>query len=84
VTVTASTANGIGGITYAIDDVVPISAGDGCAYPHGTDHAEVTCSIATLDSRDPYATVKLTLGDGNDAVTYDNATTTSRWAWPGW
>lgn len=72
VTVTAS-KNGAD-ITYLIDDVVTISAGDGCSYPSGTDQTEVTCTITTVDSQDPYASLELFLGDGNDVLTHDNQT----------
>ncbi|MCX4650150.1 MULTISPECIES: calcium-binding protein [unclassified Streptomyces] len=72
VTVTAS-KNGTD-ITYVIDDAVTIGAGDGCTYPSGTDRTKVSCTVATVDSQDPYATLELSLGDGDDALTYDNRT----------
>lgn len=75
VTVTASkTGTDITDITYVIDDVVTISAGSGCSYPSRTDHTKVSCTVATLESQDPYATLEMSLGDGDDAVTYHNKT----------
>ncbi|MEV1020488.1 calcium-binding protein [Streptomyces sp. NPDC050264] len=72
--VTASKAPGSADITYVLDDVAPIDAGDGCTYPDSEDRTKVTCTVTTLESQDPYATLELHLGDGNDVVTYDNAT----------
>src|SRR5690349_13977488 len=37
-TVTAARTADRTGITYVIDDIVPISAGHDCAYPDGADH----------------------------------------------
>jgi serralysin len=74
VTVTASMTDAPGEIAYAIDDTVPISAGDGCTYPSSTDHTKVLCTVATLESQDPYAALEMSLGDGNDVVGYDNTT----------
>ncbi|MFE2939565.1 calcium-binding protein [Streptomyces sp. NPDC059255] len=61
-------------ITYVIDDVVAISAGSGCSYPSATDRTKVSCTVARLESQDPYATLEMSLGDGDDVVTYDNKT----------
>jgi Ca2+-binding RTX toxin-like protein len=74
VKVTASRVTGSDRITYVIDDVVTIKAGTGCAYPTASDHTEVSCTVTTVDSQDPYATVRLTLGDKNDVVHYRNTT----------
>ncbi|MGW5861506.1 calcium-binding protein [Streptomyces sp. NPDC055239] len=74
VTVTASISEGSEEITYVIDDAVPVSAGDGCSYPDGADRTKVSCKVATLETQDPYATLKLALGDRDDTVAYDNAT----------
>lgn len=74
VTVTASPVTGANKIAYVIDDDVPITAGDGCTYPSATDHTKVTCTVVLQESEDPYATLKLALGDGNDALTYVNTT----------
>ncbi|MEV0116938.1 calcium-binding protein [Streptomyces sp. NPDC050844] len=74
VTVTASKSGGSEEITYVIDDEVPVSAGDGCSHPDGSDGTKVSCTVATLESQDPYATLKLALGDGDDTVAYDNTT----------
>ncbi|GAA2293311.1 calcium-binding protein [Streptomyces kunmingensis] len=74
VAVVASKAEGSADITYVIDDVVPVDAGDGCTYPDTADRTKVTCTVTTLETQDPYATLKLGLGDGDDVVRYDNAT----------
>lgn len=66
VTVTASKSGGSEEITYVIDDEVPVSAGDGCSHPDDADDTKVSCTVATLESQDPYATLKLALGDGDD------------------
>lgn len=73
VVVTASTTN-LSTITYVIDDVVTVKPGTGCAYPTASDHTKVSCTVATLDSQDPYPTVQLTLGDNNDTLAYHNKT----------
>ncbi|MFF7970609.1 calcium-binding protein [Streptomyces sp. NPDC007905] len=73
-TVTASPTGGGAGIAYLIDDVVPISAGHGCAHPDSADATKVSCTVTTEDSQDPYAALTMDLGDGNDTVAYDNAT----------
>jgi len=72
--VTATHTTGTDKITYVIDDVVTIKPGTGCAYPTAADHTKVSCTVTMLDSQDPYPTVQLTLGDGNDTVTYHNKT----------
>jgi serralysin len=71
--VTASTTN-LSTITYVIDDVVTIKPGAGCAYPTASDHTKVTCTVTTFDSQDPYPTVQVKLGDGNDTLSYHNKT----------
>jgi len=72
--VTGSHVTGSDRITYVIDDVVTIEPGAGCAYPASSDHTKVSCTVTMLDSQDPYPTVQLTLGDGNDTLTYHNRT----------
>ncbi|MDJ1134153.1 calcium-binding protein [Streptomyces iconiensis] len=74
VTVTASMPKGPDEVTYVIDDAVPIRTGEGCSYPDSADRTKVSCTVATLESQDPYATLKLALGDGDDDVAYDNST----------
>jgi Ca2+-binding RTX toxin-like protein len=74
VRVTASITGGSEQITYVIDDSVPIDAGTDCAHPSSTDLTRVACTVGTLESQDPYATLTLALGDGNDVVDYHNAT----------
>lgn len=63
-------------ITYLIDDTVPIGigAGTGCRHPSGADRTRVTCTVTTVDSQDPYATLEMDLADGNDTVAFHNAT----------
>ncbi|MGW2742643.1 calcium-binding protein [Streptomyces sp. NPDC001450] len=73
-TVTASLTGGGAGITYVIDDVVPVTAGHGCAYPDSADHTKVSCTVTTEESQDPYAALTMDLSDGDDTVAYDNAT----------
>ncbi|MEU3824062.1 calcium-binding protein [Streptomyces sp. SID161] len=73
-TVTASLTAGRTGITYVIDDVVPITAGHGCAHPDGADHTKVACTVTGVDSQDPYAALVMNLGDRDDTVAYRNAT----------
>ncbi|WP_328471253.1 calcium-binding protein [Streptomyces sp. NBC_00448] len=73
VTITSSTTT-LSDITYVIDDAVPITAGDGCTYPSGTDHTKVSCTVTTYDTEDPYPTLKVDLGDGADTAAYDNTT----------
>ncbi|MHB9757150.1 calcium-binding protein [Streptomyces sp. BYX5S] len=72
-TVTA-TAAGPDRITYVIDDVVPIDVTTGCAHPDAADPTRVSCTVTTVESQDPYAGLKLGLGDGDDRVTYANDT----------
>lgn len=74
VTVTASISEGSEEITYVIDDAVAIKAGEGCSYPDSADRTNVSCTVATLETQDPYATLKLNLGDGDDTFAYDNTT----------
>lgn len=74
VTVKASISDGSEEITYVIDDAVPVNAGDGCSYPDSADRTKVACEVATLETQDPYATLQLALGDGDDTIAYDNAT----------
>ena len=73
-TVTASLTADRTGITYVIDDVVPISAGHDCAHPDGADHTKVSCTVTSVDSQDPYAALVMDLGDRDDTVAYKNAT----------
>ncbi|MDX3453953.1 calcium-binding protein [Streptomyces sp. ME02-8801-2C] len=72
-TVTESYANDTD-ITFAVDDVVPISVGRGCAYPNPADHTNVRCTVVTVDSQSPYAVLRMDLGDGNDVVDFTNRT----------
>lgn len=74
VTVAASISEGSEEITYVIDDVVAINAVGGCSYPDSADRTKVSCTVATLETQDPYATLELGLGDGDDTLAYDNAT----------
>lgn len=74
VVVTATHVTGTEKITYVIDDVVTVKAGTGCSYPSASDHTKVSCTVTTLDSQDPYPTLQLTLGNGNDTLAYLNKT----------
>ncbi|KPI05842.1 Hemolysin-type calcium-binding region protein [Actinobacteria bacterium OK074] len=68
VTVTVS-PGGDTDLSYVIDDVVPIAAGDGCTHPDSADATKVACTVPELDSQDPYAVFEADLGDGNDGIT---------------
>ncbi|MFJ5221696.1 calcium-binding protein [Streptomyces sp. NPDC088400] len=74
VAVTASWTSGVEKITYVIDDSVAISAGTGCTYPDSADRTKVSCTVDALETQDPYSTLKVALGDGDDHATYDNNT----------
>ncbi|MCC5477099.1 calcium-binding protein [Streptomyces barringtoniae] len=73
-TVTASLTADRTGITYVIDDVVPIMAGHDCAHPDRKDRTKVFCTVTLVDSQDPYAALITNLGDRDDTFAYDNAT----------
>ncbi|MFH9658307.1 calcium-binding protein [Streptomyces sp. NPDC017248] len=62
------------GITYVIDDVVPVQAGHGCVHPVAADPTKVSCTVTFVDSQDPYAALVVDLGDRDDTITYKNAT----------
>ncbi|TXS50199.1 calcium-binding protein [Streptomyces sp. uw30] len=75
--VTATKGEGLERITYVLDDVVPIEiapTATECGYPDSADRTKVSCTGTTLETQDPYALLFLNLEDGNDTVTYDNAT----------
>lgn len=74
VTIAESYTSGHEAITYVIDDIVPINAGHGCSHPVATDRTKVSCTVAALESQDPYAALEMSLGDGNDTVTSHNTT----------
>jgi len=59
-------------VTFAIDDVVPISVGRGCVYPSAADHTKVLCTVITEESQSPYQMMRMNLGDGNDVVDFTN------------
>ncbi|MFE9649730.1 calcium-binding protein [Streptomyces sp. NPDC006365] len=61
-------------ITYVIEDIVPISAGNGCVHPDPADRAKVSCTVAALDSQSPYTTMRMDLGDIADSVAITNST----------
>jgi serralysin len=73
-TVTAAFTADRAGITYVIDDVVPIKAGHDCAHPDRADRTKVSCTVTLVDSQDPYAALITNLGDRNDTVAYKNGT----------
>jgi Ca2+-binding RTX toxin-like protein len=73
-TVTAALTGDRTGLTYVIDDVVPIRAGRGCAHPSGADHTKVSCTVTAEESQDPYAALTMDLGDRGDSVSYANRT----------
>jgi Ca2+-binding RTX toxin-like protein len=53
-----------------IDDVVPITAGEGCFHPDEADLTRVTCTIPDTSFRaaGPYRYVRLNLGDMDDTA----------------
>jgi Ca2+-binding RTX toxin-like protein len=59
-------------LNYVIDDVVPITIGAGCSYPDDSDHTKVTCSALAAETQDPYDSIQMDVGDGNDTVTFTN------------
>ncbi|MEU7048228.1 calcium-binding protein [Streptomyces eurythermus] len=73
-TVTASLTADRTGITYLVDDVVPVAAGHGCDHPVAADRTKVSCTVTLVDSQDPYAALVMDLGDRGDTVAYKNAT----------
>ncbi|MET7569479.1 calcium-binding protein [Streptomyces sp. NPDC005492] len=70
--------------TYLIDDVVPITieSGTPCTHPDSADLTKVSCTKAGLGEDFGYNKLKVDLGDGDDTLTYDNATgQTLYYAW---
>lgn len=61
-------------VTFAIDDVVPISIGRGCVYPDSADRTKVLCTVVTVDSQSPYNILTMDLGNGNDVLDFTNKT----------
>ncbi|MEU3709358.1 hypothetical protein [Streptomyces catenulae] len=55
-------------LAYVIDDRVPVTAGHGCAHPDAADPTKVRCTVATVESQDPYAALTMDLGDRDDRV----------------
>ncbi|MFD9004558.1 calcium-binding protein [Streptomyces sp. NPDC059582] len=74
VAITESYTSDRTGIVYVIDDVLPVSAGSGCVHPVDTDRTKVSCTVALVDSQDPYAALQMDLGNGNDTVISKNTT----------
>ncbi|MCF3130480.1 calcium-binding protein [Streptomyces olivochromogenes] len=77
VSVTATSTDGSAHITYVIDDVVPIDIApteQNCSYPDNADRTKVSCTQTTMASQVSYGTLSMTLGDGDDTITYNNAT----------
>ncbi|MFD8811031.1 calcium-binding protein [Streptomyces sp. NPDC059627] len=62
------------GMTYVIDDVVPIDAGQGCVHPDSADRTKVSCTVTFIDTQDPYAALIVDLGDRDDTLAYKNNT----------
>jgi Ca2+-binding RTX toxin-like protein len=59
-------------LTYVIDDVVPISAGDGCNHPDSADDTKVSCTVVTVDSQSPYNSLIMDLADSDDSLAFHN------------
>lgn len=60
--------------TYVIDDVVPIDAGNGCGHPDSADHTKISCTVEAPESQSPLSSMEMDLADGDDTVSFDNAT----------
>jgi len=61
-------------ITYVIEDIVPITAGNGCSHPDSADSGKVSCTVAAVDSQSPYATLRMDLSGSDDSVAITNNT----------
>ncbi|MET9561651.1 calcium-binding protein [Streptomyces tauricus] len=74
VAVTQSYSDDRAQFIYVIDDVVPIAAGNGCAYPDSADRTKISCTVENIESQSPYAALEADLGDGNDSGSVENRT----------
>ncbi|WP_405820418.1 calcium-binding protein [Streptomyces sp. NBC_01390] len=76
VKVTASNDGGMSVVFfYYIDDVVPIeSPGDFCRHLDPTDRTQISCELYLGDDIQEHVALNMKLGDGNDAVAYDDQT----------
>ncbi|MER5941213.1 hypothetical protein ABT121_28260 [Streptomyces sp. NPDC001928] len=54
--------------TYAIDDVVEITAGTDCTHPAADDLTYVYCTVPVSDPDHPRDQANMKLGDGNDSA----------------
>lgn len=73
VTVTATSVDG-STFTYVIDDVVPIDIdpnNERCTHPDNADRTKASCTNTPMY---PGSGLRIKLGDGNDTLTYNNAT----------
>jgi serralysin len=69
-----------GALLYLIDDSVPITIDTSkliepdasCTYPEAADRTKISCRVLTPESQDPYATLLMDLGDGDDRVIFRN------------
>lgn len=60
--------------TFVIDDVVPISAGNGCGHPDSADKTKISCTVEAPESQSPLNSMEMDLGDGADTASFDNVT----------
>ncbi|WP_010036140.1 MULTISPECIES: calcium-binding protein [Streptomyces] len=74
VAVTQSFTSDRAHFTYVIDDVVPISAGNGCSHPDSADDTRISCTVEAPESQSPLNSMEMDLADGADTASFDNAT----------
>ncbi|GLY31402.1 calcium-binding protein [Kineosporia sp. NBRC 101731] len=79
VLVTKTSDTDTGEAIFRIDDVVPISAGEGCVYPDSGDRTVVVCRQPYLDRQDPFFDSNFWLGDRNDRFRWRNLTGDVYW-----
>jgi len=60
--------------SYVIDDVVPITAGNGCNYPDSADDTKISCTVEAPESQSPLVSLEMNLADGDDTGSLDNRT----------
>jgi Ca2+-binding RTX toxin-like protein len=74
VAVTQSRTGDRSGFVFVIDDVVPVTTGNGCAHPDSTDLTKISCTVEAPESQSPLDSLEMDLGDGADTASYTNAT----------
>ncbi|MFC8145465.1 calcium-binding protein [Streptomyces paradoxus] len=74
VAVTQSYTGDRSGFVFVIDDVVPVTAGNGCGHPDRKDLTKISCTVEAPESQSPLDSLEMDLGDGADTASYTNAT----------